>query len=158
MDIILISLITLAVIAFVLAVINAFLLWYFHQTNKKIDRLLEKGKIKNFKDVFLSLKQKNEDLEEEIKKAFLKIKDLEDTCRTTIQKIGMVRFNPFNDVGGNQSFALAMMDNKNNGFVISSFFTKEGNRVYAKTIKNGESDHTLSEEEKEAIKRAIGSE
>jgi len=158
MDIILISLITLAVIAFVLAVINAFLLWYFHQTNKKIDRLLEKGKIKNFKDVFLSLKQKNEDLEEEIKKAFLKIKDLEDTCQTTIRKIGMVRFNPFNDVGGNQSFALAMMDNKNNGFVISSFFTKEGNRVYAKTIKNGESDHTLSEEEKEAIKRAIGSE
>jgi len=156
MDIIFISLITLAIIIFVLLVINGFLLWYFYQTNKKIDKLLEKGRIKDFKDIFLSQKEKNNDLEEKIKEAFLKIKNLEDTCETTLRKTGIVRFNPFNDVGGNQSFVIALLDNKNNGFVISSLFVKDGNRVYTKAIKNGKSDHLLSEEEKEALKRAIG--
>jgi cell division protein FtsB len=147
----------LGAVILVLVVINGFLLWYFYQTNKKIDKLLEKGRIKDFKDIFLSQKDKNNDLEEKIKEAFAKIKNLEDTCETAIQKIGIVRFNPFNNMGGNQSFCIAMLDNRNNGFVISSFFVKEGNRVYAKAIRNGKSDHLLSEEEKEAIARAVGS-
>jgi len=157
MDIILISLITSGIIVLVLVVINAVLLWKFYQTNKKIDTLLEKGKIKNFKDVFLSQKEKNSDLEEKIKEAFLKIKDLEDICKITIQKTGVVRFNPFNNMGGNQSFIIALLDGKNNGFVISSLFVKEGNRVYAKSIKAGKSDHSLSAEEVEAIDKAINS-
>ena len=74
MDIILIFLIIAGIVVLVLVAINAFLLRYFYQTNKKIDMLLEKGKIKDFKDIFLSQKEKNNDLEEEIKEAFLKIK------------------------------------------------------------------------------------
>lgn len=138
-----------------LVVINGFLLRYFYQTNKKIDILLEKGKIKDFKEIFLSQKEKNSDLEDKIKEAFLKIKNLENISERTIQKTGIVRFNPFNDMGGNQSFVIALLDDKNNGFVISSLFVKEGNRVYAKAIKDGKSDHILSNEEKEALKRAI---
>ena len=68
-----------------------------------------------------------------------------------------MRFNPFNDLGGNQSFVIALLDNENSGFVISSLFVKEGNRVYAKAIRNGKSDHLLFDEEKEAIERAIRS-
>ncbi|MGA2417916.1 MAG: DUF4446 family protein [Candidatus Staskawiczbacteria bacterium] len=139
----------------ILVVINAFLLWYFYQTNKKIDRLLEKGKIKSFKDIFLSQKEKNSDLEEKIKESFLKIKNLENICERTIQKTGIVRFNPFNEMGGNQSFVIALLDDKNNGFVISSLFVKEGNRVYAKAIREGKSDYLLSKEEVEAINRAV---
>jgi hypothetical protein len=94
-------------------------------------------------------------LEDKIKEAFLKIKSLEDICEITIQKTGIIRFNPFNEMGGNQSFVIALLDNKNNGFVISSLFVKEGNRVYAKAIKGGKSDHLLSNEEVEAINKAI---
>jgi len=155
MDLILISLITAGVIILVLIAINAFLLIYFWQTNKKIDKLLEKGKIKEFKDIFLSQKDKNDDLEEKIKEAFLKIKNLEDISEITIRKKGVVRFNPFNDQGGNQSFVIALLDNKNNGFLISSLFVKDGSRVYAKTVKQGKSDYALSSEEVEAINRAI---
>ena len=157
MNIILISLITSAAIILVLAVINVFLIWYFYSTNKKIDKLLEKGKIKSFKDVFLSQKEKNSELEEKIKEAFLKIKNLEDISEKTIQKTGIVRFNPFNEMGGNQSFVIALLDDKNNGFVISSLFVKEGNRVYAKAIREGKSDYLLSDEERQAIERAINS-
>jgi hypothetical protein len=147
---------SLSIAIFILVIINAFLLWYFYQTNQKIDKLLEKGKIKDFKDIFLSQKEKNSDLEEKIEEAFLKIKNLEDISEKTIQKTGIVRFNPFNELGGNQSFAIALLDDRNNGFVISSLFVKEGNRVYAKAVKDGKSEHLLSDEEKEAINRAIG--
>jgi hypothetical protein len=58
-------------------------------------------------------------------------------------------------MGGNQSFVIAFLDQKNNGFVISSLFVKDGNRVYTKEVKDGKSDHTLSSEEKEAIEKAI---
>ena len=145
----------LGAVIFILVVINGFLLWYFYKTNKKIDKLLEKGKIKDFKDIFLSQKEKNDNLEEKIQEAFLKIKNLENICEKTIQKTGIVRFNPFNEMGGNQSFVVALLDDKNNGFVISSLFVKDGNRVYAKAVKGGKSDHSLSSEEIEAINQAI---
>jgi len=154
MDSVLIFLIISGIVILVLLVVNGFLLWKFNQTTKKIDELLEKGKIKDFKDIFLGQKEKNNDLEEQIKSAFLKIKNLEDISEITIRKIGIVRFNPFSDIGGNQSFSIAMLDNKNNGFVISSLFIKEGNRVYLKEIKNKKSEHSLSAEELEVIKRA----
>ena len=143
--------------ALFLAVLNIFLIFYFYQTNKKLDTLLEKGKIKDFKSILLLQNEKNKDLEEKLKEALVRIKNLENISQRTIQKTGIVRFNPFNDLGGNQSFAIALLDDKNNGFVISSLFAKEGNRVYAKAIRNGQSDHLLSGEEKEAINRAIGS-
>lgn len=140
-----------------LIVINIFLLKYSYATNQKMDQLLEKGKIKDFKDIFLSQKEKNDKLEEKIKEAFSKIKNLEEISETTIRKIEVIRFNPFNDMGGNQSFVIAMLDNKNNGFLISSLFSKEGNRVYAKKIKQGKSDYLLSTEEIDALNRAINS-
>lgn len=145
------------VVILILFLINVFLVWYFYRTNKRLDKLLKKGKIRDFKDILLSQNGKNKDLEEKIKEAFLKIENLEDISKKTIQKTGVVRFNPFNDIGGNQSFVIALLDDKNNGFVISSLFVKEGNRVYAKAIRDGKSDHLLSEEEKEAINRAISS-
>lgn len=147
----------IAIVCIVLFLINLFLVWYFYKTNKNIDRLLEKGKIKDFKDILLSHAEKNKDLEVKIENIFSDIKNLQGLSERAIQKTGVVRFNPFNNMGGNQSFTIALLDDKNNGFVISSLFIKEGNRVYAKAIKNGKSDHLLSDEEKEAIARAISS-
>ena len=156
MDNVLIFLLLGSVI-FILVVINAFLLWRFNQTNKRMDALLEKGNIKDFKSILLSQKDKNRDLEGQIGEAFSKIKDLEDISKITIQKTAIVRFNPFNEMGGNQSFIVALLDGKNNGFVISSLFVREGNRVYSKSIKNGKYDYMLSKEESEAIEKAIKS-
>ena len=147
----------LGIIILILIVLNAFLLRYFYKTNKKIDLLLEAGNIKDFKDIFLSQKEKNDSLERDIRDAFAKIKGLEDTLEKTIQKIGVVRFNPFNDIGGDQSFIIALLDDKNTGFLISSLFVKEGSRVYAKAVRQGKSDHTLLKEETEAIEKAIKS-
>lgn len=155
MDTILIFLIISAIAILALIVINVILLWNFYLTKKKIDKLLEKGNVKDFKDIFLSQKDKNDNLEKKIGEAFMEIKNLNDICKTTIQKVGVVRFDPFNEMGGKQSFAVALMDAENNGFVISSLFVQEGNRVYAKALKQGKSDYVLSKEELEAIGKAI---
>jgi hypothetical protein len=155
MDIILIFLIILAVMVLVLAGITVFLFKSIQQTNQKINDLLDKGNIKDFKDIFLSQKIRNDNLEKRIDESFLKIKDLQELCETTIRKIGVVRFNPFNNMGGNQSFVIAMLDNKNDGLLISSLFTTEGNRVYTKKIKKGKSEHVLIDEEIKAIEEAI---
>ncbi|MBZ1345246.1 MAG: DUF4446 family protein [Candidatus Nealsonbacteria bacterium] len=71
-----------------------------------------------------------------------------------IKKVGMVRFNPFQEIGGNQSFSLVFLDGNDNGVVITSLYTREGNRVYGKPIKNGKSEYSLSKEEEKAIEKA----
>lgn len=73
-----------------------------------------------------------------------------------IQKIGLVRFNPFNDTGGDQSFILALVDDKDSGVVVSGLHTRNGTRWYAKKVHDGKGvDHELSSDEVKAIKMAI---
>jgi hypothetical protein len=69
-------------------------------------------------------------------------------------RLGVVRFNPFEDTGGDQSFAIALVDRQGDGVVISSLHGRKETRVYAKPLKKGESAYPLAEEEKEAIARA----
>ncbi len=70
------------------------------------------------------------------------------------QQVGLVRYNPFDDTGGNQSFALAMLDANGDGWVLSSLHSRTGTRVYAKPINKGRSDAALSAEESAAIRQA----
>ena len=72
----------------------------------------------------------------------------------TIQRVGVVRFNPFPDTGGNQSFVVALLDTRGDGVVLSSLHSRQGTRVYLKQVISGKSETTLSEEETEAIRRA----
>lgn len=72
-----------------------------------------------------------------------------------IQKIGLVRFNPFAETGGNQSFVLAVLDGQDSGLIISSLHSRETTRIYAKPVKKGKThEHQLSKEEAEAINQA----
>lgn len=72
-----------------------------------------------------------------------------------MSRIGLVRFNPFSDTGGSQSFTLALLDGKDNGLVMTSLYARTGNRWYVKEVKNGQGlGIELSKEETTAIKRA----
>jgi len=94
-------------------------------------------------------------LEKELRKLSKDLEKLKKESQFFIRKVGIVRYNPFSQTGGNQSFSIALLDNKNNGFVITSLYTREGNRVYAKPIEDGKSQYFLSQEEKEVIEKAI---
>ncbi|OIO15707.1 hypothetical protein COV53_06405 [Candidatus Gottesmanbacteria bacterium CG11_big_fil_rev_8_21_14_0_20_37_11] len=84
-----------------------------------------------------------------------KVDDLEKRSVFYIQKVGIMRFNPFSDTGGDQSFILAILDEMDNGVVISSLHTRGITRWYAKNIESGKGlNYDLSKEELEAIKNA----
>ncbi len=72
-----------------------------------------------------------------------------------VQKIGVVRFNPFADGGGNFSFTLALLNGHDTGVVITSMHGREQNRIYTKKIQDGKSETALTEEEQQAIERAV---
>ena len=82
-------------------------------------------------------------------------RSVEDDLRHTIQRVGIVRFNPFADTGGDQSFAVALLDAAGTGVVLSSLFSRSSTRVFAKAIVDGRSPHDLTEEEQDAITQAM---
>ncbi|HEY3365299.1 MAG TPA: DUF4446 family protein [Symbiobacteriaceae bacterium] len=79
---------------------------------------------------------------------------MEEAARLHVQKTAIVRFNAFPDTGSDLSFAIAMLDAFNNGFVLSSLYGRSESRVYAKPVRAGKSTYALSEEEKQAIGQA----
>ena len=83
------------------------------------------------------------------------IKEIDETLLSTYQKIGIVKYDAFNEMGGKLSFALAMLNDRNNGFVLNSMHSREGCYTYIKEIIKGESFVTLSGEEKEALQNAL---
>lgn len=91
----------------------------------------------------------NDDNEENIKKLFRNI-------QCTYQRMGPIKYDAFNEMGGKLSFSLAMLDVKNNGFIINAMHTREGCYTYIKEIVEGNSIIVLSEEEQEALNRAMG--
>jgi hypothetical protein len=82
---------------------------------------------------------------------------LERDGKLAIQRVGLVRFNPFEDTGGNQSFAVALLDANDDGLVVSSLHARQGTRIYAKAVARGRPEAALSDEEAEALRRATGS-
>lgn len=94
-------------------------------------------------------------LEERYRKLAEELKEFKQDMDTALTKVGVIRFNPFQEIGGDQSFSIALLNQKNNGVVITSHYTREGNRVYAKPIKNGVSEYPLSVEEKEVLEQTL---
>lgn len=92
------------------------------------------------------------------------VKEVEQIChavetnvRRAIQRIGIVRFNPFADTGSDQSFAVALLDLNGTGIVFSSLFSRTSTRIFAKPVVDGKSTHVLTDEEREAIDQAMAS-
>ena len=80
---------------------------------------------------------------------------VEGAQRRAFQRVGLVRYNPFEETGGNQSFALALLDAGGDGWVLSSLHARSGTRVYVKAIKAGRADTGLSDEETAALGQAM---
>lgn len=78
-----------------------------------------------------------------------------ETLARCLKNIGIVRFNAFNDVGGEQSFAVVLLDSDRNGVAVSSIYGRQDSRVYAKAILKGQGEHPLSDEEQKALEMAL---
>ncbi len=96
-----------------------------------------------------------EEVSGSLKELIRLVEYLEQRTRGSLQHIGLVRFNPFADTGSDQSFAIALLDDRRDGVVISSLHGRANTRVFAKPVENGTSRHQLSDEEREAIRIAV---
>jgi hypothetical protein len=130
------------------------LAWFFVDARKKITTLLgghgapEDDMQKNIAGRLARLETRLDIFEP-------RLEILEKISKISVQKVGFLRFNPFQDTGGDNSFIAAFLDRENNGILLSSLYTREGVRLYAKHIQNGVSKHHLSEEEKKVLEETI---
>ena len=143
-------------IVIALLIISAiFLAVYFLKLKKRFDLFFKGTRIKNFEGILTEQIKKTLKQEKDIKNILKEISKLNKISERSFQKFKMVRYNPLKDVGGDQSFIIVLLDAQNNGFVINSLYTREGNRIYAKFIEQGASKYQLSEEERGAIEQTI---
>lgn len=127
-----------------------FFRFYFYYT--KLVRNGKKDSIIQMLDNLYREEKENKKALENLAGEYVK---LEKEGLSHIQKVGLVRFNPFKDTGGDQSFILALVDAQDTGVVISSLHTRMGTRWYAKGVVKGHGvEYELSDEEKEALKGA----
>ena len=114
----------------------------------KDGKSLEKGFLEQFKTV--------EQLERAVKQNARDIDTIYKRMKTHYQKIGIVRYDAFQEMGGNLSFAFAMLDYTNSGFVLNCVHSREGCYLYIKVVDMGQTDIVLGNEEQEALEQALG--
>ena len=136
----------------VMIIFLLFSIFYMVRLNKKYISFMKKmGNGNNLDEM---LKKYLDDVKE-IKKDNSEIKayytKLDSDIASCIQKVGLVRYNAFRDVGSDLSFAIALLDREDNGVVLNGLYGSESSNIYAKPIKNGTSSYQLSEEEKYAL-------
>ena len=112
-------------------------------------------KEKNFKSIMETLLKDVDIAKKDIDNLELYCDKIQKEGFLHIQKIGLIRFNPFKDTGGDQSFILSLVDGNDTGVIISGLYARSGTRWYAKRIVKGKSlEHELSDEEKKVLKEA----
>jgi len=123
---------------------------------KNIEQMFSGNKVTNLEELLLNQAKNLQILDKDIQELYDISNQINQLAAKSLHKFGIIRFNPFKDVGGDQSFAIAFLNGKGNGITISSLYSKEGTRIYAKSIIAGESEkYPLTGEEKEAIKIAM---
>jgi hypothetical protein len=137
---------------FILIVIS--LIVIIIKLDKRISKLLEGKNAKTLEDTLLhvinEIKRMNQ-LEVENDKI---IKDINKRLKTSITGVGVVRFNPFTNSGGNQSFAITLLNEHGDGVIISTLYGRERTSIFAKPIKKYKSEFELTKEEAESLAQA----
>ncbi len=151
-DYIIIGLAAFAIILLILIIVN---MAQTSKLKKKYNKFMSGKNAKSLEDTLIkrldqvdSLMEANNANEKSIKKLFTNMK-------FTFQKVGLVKYDAFNEMGGKLSFSLALLNQTNDGFVLNAVHSREGCYTYIKEIVDGNSIIVLSEEEQEALKMAM---
>jgi hypothetical protein len=141
-----------------IALIGIFFVWiiiisYFvYSINYHYRRLVTKTGKDELDDILKDLLRKEDQNGLTVSQLKERVHDLEVKNKYALQKIGFLRFNPFERVAGDQSFLFSLLDAENSGIILNFIYTREGIRVYGKKVKKGVGEHyELSKEEKEVL-------
>lgn len=136
----------------ILALTTAVLALIFINSLNKLRKSFFVGKgVASLEEFIVHQNKKINELDSQAQYIEQALLNMQEVQKFSIQKIGLKRYNPFADDGGNLSFSMALLDAHDNGVVITSMHSREQNRVYSKPIKKGGSDFPLTEEERQTI-------
>ncbi len=133
--------------AFIALIISA-------RMSKKYKKILRDGTGRDITEAIVNYYQKCTDIMNHYKSAEDRLKKLEAESKACAKKVGAIRYNAFGGNNSNLSFAAAVLDESNTGFVINGVYSRQQTTTYLKPIHNGKSLFELSEEELEAIRTA----
>ncbi len=127
-----------------------------NRLQKRISKFMTGKDAKSLEKDIVGLYEDNKFLKINVDKNKKDIRTLYKNMEHAFQKIGLVKYDAFQQMGGKLSFSLALLDENNNGFILNSVHSTEGCYTYTKEIKNGECAISLGEEEQQALDMAIG--
>ena len=132
------------------------LLKKYYELNKRYNDFMEKvGNGKNIEEDLENYIHRVDRVEKQNAEIMDNINTIEKDMENCIQKVGIVRYNAFKDTGSDLSFALAFLDENNNGVVLNGIYSRDTSNVFAKNIDKGSSKYVLSNEEKQALEKAM---
>ncbi len=149
---IIIALLMLIILLFVLHMIN---ISRFKKLNRKYEKFMSGKDAETLEGAMFERFKELDTLMEENKKKTKQIKQIFDNLDIAVQKVGIVKYDAFGEMGGKLSFALVMLNKVNSGYVINAMHSREGCYTYIKEIIKGESYIPLGEEEKKALEKAM---
>jgi hypothetical protein len=127
---------------------------FVFRANARVARLLQGKDSKSMEDTFKYLIEESRRMNDNQVIIEKTLHNLNARIRKSITGFKTIRFNPFPDQGGNQSFAIALINEEGDGLIISSLYSREKMSVFAKPIKGGKSEYELTAEEKQALLEA----
>ena len=147
--------IALAAVEVILLIMGIVLLCKQSNMKKRLNKFMEGDNAKSLDDIIKSHISNFETIKEQTDKNSELIEELFKKMQYTVCKVGMVKYDAFNEMGGKLSFALVMLNENNTGFSMNSMHGTEGSYVYVKEIINGESYIPLGDEEQKALAEAL---
>lgn len=136
------------------SIILTYLVW---RERRYLQQLFPSSGERDIRNKFKELLEEVSEMRKKEKEFFDRLTKFHEESLVHIQKVAISRYNPYGDTGGDQSFSIVMMDEKLNGFVLTSLHSRAGTRVYIKIVKKGQTDLDLSEEETHVLKEALRS-
>lgn len=122
---------------------------------KRYDKFMKGKDAKSLEQDIIALFEDNKFIKEESEKNRKDIREIYRRMEYCYQKIGLIKYDAFNQMGGNLSFCLCLLNDKNSGFILNSVHSSDGCYSYTKEIKKGECELSLGEEEQKALDMAI---
>lgn len=151
-----IMILVLAIILLISIILNIVNFCAVRKLNKKYQKFMNGKSAKSLEDEIVGLFEDNKFLKTSIDKNKKDIRTLYKKLESTIQKVGIVKYDAFQQMGGKLSFCLCMLDEENSGFMLNSVHSTEGCYTYTKEIIQGKSMIDLGKEEETALKMAMG--
>ncbi len=148
-----ITILVLIMVIFLLVIGFFYLLGKIRQLKSRIDRLLPNG-ASDLESSLVGYMNRVDEVEQRVSPLEKLVTQIQGELPLFIRYSGLVRYNAFEDVGGEQSFSLALLDSLGDGLIISGVYSRSDVRVYAKSIQNGRPSHNLSQEEMNVLRDA----